>query len=818
MMRVTSGGQTVATSSATTQRVVVPERSVAPRIHTARVEQVTYVHAPPWFGLETMISAGLLWPEHLTRHLYAVQDKAEIRDPLAVLLLDLRGSDRVAEFAHSDHFRAATPILVIGDLPPPPALTRLGARVIGPEELVMLPAEVSHFFSAAGHQVTPVAAHQICEEAAGIPALVEAAQGGLRRGEVCSNPSTSIAVMRVAAQARILPALTPAWLAAAEQVAVRRELAEAEVGRLGQTMSVAVAEMLATRLLVPGTSTPGAFHLIPALQAAVLTALEADRDRWTALHRAVALERNRLGTLDGGLAAAVAAGDHALCADILDTWTMKFAFTEHRAIAQQVTMSLPVRHFTDRPVAALRAEYLGVLPAGSTPVTVPTTPGNRRAAIAAGQARRIAERTFLAMIVRRTHGRFQEAASIAHATSPLIELGSRAIHSSPAGIAGIWHLHAGISHLLNGDLISARRELQMGWRARSDDELGFVGSDLASKFALLDALEGAASNSRRWLHTSESLPAALPSVTRWIGYTRGVSRLLLAVDDLDEAKVEAWLDEFGEGTERDEFWVFGLRARVEWELSRAHPEAAHRLLDDAEGLPMLADSDGIHRPLLSALRADVWLAQGQAHPARQMVDSLPVGSPLRRTPSARLDQITGAHERVLAQTAADLEASDTSRRDRVLLHLIRASSADAVDDIAQARHSLSRVVTALSTDGSLRALTSVQPDLLERHADQVPGLSAVLARVPGAAWQPLYPVSATLVQLSEREQVVLERLAAGGTNHDIAAALHVSANTVKTQLRSLYAKLGVNTRHDALQQARSLGLVDESRSASDSVR
>lgn len=51
--------------------------------------------------------------------------------------------------------------------------------------------------------------------------------------------------------------------------------------------------------------------------------------------------------------------------------------------------------------------------------------------------------------------------------------------------------------------------------------------------------------------------------------------------------------------------------------------------------------------------------------------------------------------------------------------------------------------------------------------------------------------------LTERERVVLTRLAEGASNGEIAAQLGVSENTVKFHLQNLYLKLGVTNRTEA---------------------
>ena len=61
--------------------------------------------------------------------------------------------------------------------------------------------------------------------------------------------------------------------------------------------------------------------------------------------------------------------------------------------------------------------------------------------------------------------------------------------------------------------------------------------------------------------------------------------------------------------------------------------------------------------------------------------------------------------------------------------------------------------------------------------------------------------------LSERERSVLELMASGSTNPEIAAALHLSKHTVKEHTSAVYRKLGVRNRTEAVQRAQRLGLV-----------
>lgn len=72
------------------------------------------------------------------------------------------------------------------------------------------------------------------------------------------------------------------------------------------------------------------------------------------------------------------------------------------------------------------------------------------------------------------------------------------------------------------------------------------------------------------------------------------------------------------------------------------------------------------------------------------------------------------------------------------------------------------------------------------------------------------PVPA-LDALSPREREVLRLLADGLSNKELARALNVSENTIKTHLANLYAKLGTRNRVQALARAQALGLAGANR-------
>ena len=62
-------------------------------------------------------------------------------------------------------------------------------------------------------------------------------------------------------------------------------------------------------------------------------------------------------------------------------------------------------------------------------------------------------------------------------------------------------------------------------------------------------------------------------------------------------------------------------------------------------------------------------------------------------------------------------------------------------------------------------------------------------------------------ELSAREREVLDLMAGGATNREIAGSLFLSPHTVKEHTSSLYRKLGVRNRAEAVQKAQRLGLI-----------
>jgi LuxR family maltose regulon positive regulatory protein len=62
--------------------------------------------------------------------------------------------------------------------------------------------------------------------------------------------------------------------------------------------------------------------------------------------------------------------------------------------------------------------------------------------------------------------------------------------------------------------------------------------------------------------------------------------------------------------------------------------------------------------------------------------------------------------------------------------------------------------------------------------------------------------------LSQREREVLQLVAEGLTNQEIAARLVISIRTVKKHVENIHGKLGVQNRSRAVARGRTLGLLN----------
>jgi DNA-binding NarL/FixJ family response regulator len=159
------------------------------------------------------------------------------------------------------------------------------------------------------------------------------------------------------------------------------------------------------------------------------------------------------------------------------------------------------------------------------------------------------------------------------------------------------------------------------------------------------------------------------------------------------------------------------------------------------------------------------------------------------------------------------------------LRMPRLDGIEATRRIARAHPHVGIVVLSMFDDDELvlAALRAGARGYLLKDADDVqiasvvrgiargeaifgPGTAQRLLDVMVRSPQPLAPVEARFPQLTGREREVLELLAEGRRNTEIASALFLSERTVRNYVSNIFAKLHVSDRAQAVATARDAGI------------
>ncbi|MEU5060142.1 MULTISPECIES: response regulator transcription factor [unclassified Streptomyces] len=118
-------------------------------------------------------------------------------------------------------------------------------------------------------------------------------------------------------------------------------------------------------------------------------------------------------------------------------------------------------------------------------------------------------------------------------------------------------------------------------------------------------------------------------------------------------------------------------------------------------------------------------------------------------------------------------------------------------------------VVLMSGEGRMSASMALQHGAVASLSKHMPraAIAAALRRVAEGAR--VFPVDARppAVQLSPRELDILQHVASGLSNPEVAASLNLSRHTVKQHTSAVYRKLGVRNRAQAASRAQQLGLL-----------
>jgi LuxR family maltose regulon positive regulatory protein len=243
------------------------------------------------------------------------------------------------------------------------------------------------------------------------------------------------------------------------------------------------------------------------------------------------------------------------------------------------------------------------------------------------------------------------------------------------------------------------------------------------------------------------------------------------------------------------------------------------LLNEAERL-YVGDFFPNVRPV-SALKARVWVAQGRLHQAlewtlRQGLSIADDLSYLREFEHITLGRLLLARHttpEAMGLLERLLRAADDGARTGSVIEILvlQAIGYQIQDNIAAALLPLERALTLAEPDGYLRIFVDEGPAmaaLLQVAAKQktAPEYARRLLAAFALPRNRTRVTQALLEPLSERELDVLRLLGTELDGPDIARQLVVSLSTVRTHTRSIYSKLGVNSRRAAVSRADELNL------------
>ena len=200
--------------------------------------------------------------------------------------------------------------------------------------------------------------------------------------------------------------------------------------------------------------------------------------------------------------------------------------------------------------------------------------------------------------------------------------------------------------------------------------------------------------------------------------------------------------------------------------------------DASEVSVLLVDDDAMVREwVASALEGSEFRVAGSASTAAEGVDLA-----VRRNPELVLTDY-----RLPDRVGTELVRELRLRGIRAPVVVMTANEERGLNELAREAGAQGTVLKGGSVEllESLRAVNDGNQQFDARHPKRKPGQIA----------------------LSPRERTVLQLVAAGQTNAEIALALGVSSETVKTLVQRIFQKLGARRRAEAVSTAHELGLL-----------
>lgn len=284
-----------------------------------------------------------------------------------------------------------------------------------------------------------------------------------------------------------------------------------------------------------------------------------------------------------------------------------------------------------------------------------------------------------------------------------------------------------------------------------------------------------------------------------------LAEAMIALERFDTAAARAHLASMVHDRDTIEFWVEIAIVEAWTELVDGRAAEAIAQLDafvarrGAEGRSIET------RRRLAGIRGVIHLALGDPQAATVALRRDPGSGADAHVQRARVALVLGRIDTALGESRRAVAAGLSSRSEAERL-TIELSALLRTAPSARATSLARQLAAVLEHSDQRLALALIPPSDLERvrRALQDAGRADIARSAPGRS---LLVHGDDTAGLTEREAVVLGELVRTSSIKTVASTLYVSTNTVKSQVRSIYRKLGVTRREDAIAVARARGLL-----------
>jgi LuxR family transcriptional regulator, maltose regulon positive regulatory protein len=373
----------------------------------------------------------------------------------------------------------------------------------------------------------------------------------------------------------------------------------------------------------------------------------------------------------------------------------------------------------------------------------------------------------------------------------------------------------GMGLLWSGAQREAERSLREGLAAAQETDVEVTRVDMLGHLGLAATLSGRL----REAHVLASEAVELAGARGWSALEQVSSAYLtlafvaLQWNELEEADAQLRLGLAAQPTWADRLPLTALR------ITEVMVHAVRgRLARAREGILQLrSDFADWHAPefLLrwgAIAAAEVALTSGDHGRVAEII-AVPTGDappgPEERVCLARALLAAGQPDRALQMVSA---VRDLDTGAAVDAWLITALAADHNREDHRANAAIAKALQVAEPEAWRRPFVTAHPDRLARLVDRVIRLTPQPSQFARSLLTELdrqgFRVDGQVREpLTDRELTVLEHLPTMLSNAEIATQMFVSVNTVKAHLKSLYRKLDVSSRRQAVQRARELQLL-----------